>query len=169
VTPGNFLIDIIDDGLPLLADLGGPQPSDDARRLLLTIAQQETGLRARYQSSPATAPGPARGWWQFEQGGGVAGVLSHPRSQALAKAVCDTCSVVVQSAAVYRAIEGHDLLATCFARLLVWTDPHPLPTTATAGWDCYMRLWRPGVPHPDTWAGFWSIADRTVSGNPWHS
>src|SRR5262249_29333550 len=100
-------------------------------------------LAARYQNSPSASAGPARGWWQFEQFGGTQGVLTHPRSQKLALAVCGQCSVVAQSAAVWRSLEGHDVLSACFSRLLIWTDPHPLPTTATPGLDCYMRLWRP--------------------------
>src|ERR1700729_1154720 len=108
--PGTFLTDIIDDGLAFVAGLGGPQPSDDARRLMLCIALQESGpgLSARYQNSPATTPGPARGWWQFEQGGGVAGVLQHAASRTMAAEACSRVTVVPQPAAVWRAIEGND-------------------------------------------------------------
>ena len=56
--------------------------------------------------------------------------------------------VAPDAASVWRAIEGHDRLATAFARLLLWTDPHPIPTEERAAWDCYLRLWQPGKPCP---------------------
>jgi len=164
--PAVFLREMIDPGIELLALLssGRPSVSDNARRMLLAIAQQESGpnLDARYQSSPAAAPGPARGWWQFEQGGGVAGVLSHTNSRDLANKVCQALTVVNISSAVWRALEGNDRLACCFARLLLWTDPAPLPTTQQDGWNCYTWLWRPGSPHPDVWPGNWQVASTTV-------
>ena len=164
MTPETFLSRIIDDGLDFLASFGGPPVSEAARRLLLCIAMQESGatLDARYQGSPSTAPGPARGWWQFEQGGGVAGVLQHASSKQLAALTCAHLEVVAAPAAVWRAIEGNDLLSCAFARLLVWTDPHALPTTENSGWDCYMRLWRPGKPHRDAWTLNWPRASSCV-------
>lgn len=164
MTPDHFTTHVIDHGLLILKELGGPDLSDDARRLLLAIAQQESGasLNARYQNSPSSSPGPARGWWQFEQGGGVAGVLQHGATKALAARVCTHLSVVAASAAVWRALEGNDALASCFARLLVFTDPHPLPTNEGAAWECYLRLWRPGKPHPDSWPKNWSVACSTI-------
>jgi len=162
--PEIFLSDILDPGLAALAEQGGPVVSDAARRFLLAVALQESGpkLDARYQNSPAGAPGPARGWWQFEQSGAVRGVLTHSASQRLARLMCDACTVVAGEAAVWRALEGHDLLASAFARLLLWTDPPPIPTTQPAAWDCYMRLWRPGKPNQPAWAGNWSTAVQTV-------
>ena len=164
--PSEFLRDILDPGIAFLADLGSPPPSDDARRFLLAVAMQESGpkLDARYQGSPSATPGPARGWWQFEQGGGVRGVLTHAASRDRAGQVCDALRVQRNDAAVWRAIEGNDLLAACFARLLLWTDVPPLPTTEAAAWDCYaLRLWRPGKPHPETWGGNWRTASETVA------
>ena len=162
--PEIFLANILDPGLAALTEQGGPPVSDAARRFLLAVALQESGpkLEARYQNSPAASPGPARGWWQFEQGGGVRGVLTHSASQRLARLMCDACTVVAADAAVWRALEGHDLLASAFGRLLLWTDPQPLPTTQQGAWDCYMRLWRPGKPKPDVWPGNWRTADQTV-------
>lgn len=160
-----FLTDVIDPGLDILADIGGPAPSDDACRFLLAVALQEIGtdLVARYQSSPSTSPGPARGRWQFECGGGVAGVLSHAASKDLAAEVCSAFEVVCGKEAVWRSLEGNDLLALCFARLLMWTDPFPVPTNESDAWDCYAeRLWRPGKPHPDVWPGNWATADAVV-------
>ena len=164
--PIEFVQRILDPGLAFLAGLGGPAPSEAARRFLLTVALQESGptLAARYQASPSSSPGPARSWWQMEQGGGVRGVLAHQASAALAKLLCEGCYVVPQDAAVWRALEGHDLLAVGFARLLVLTDPHPIPTEQQPAWTCYCdRLWRPGKPHPETWGGNWTTAGRTIA------
>jgi hypothetical protein len=163
--PIQFLTGIIDGGLAFVAGLGGPQPSDNARRLMLCIALQESGpgLNARYQNSPATTPGPARGWWQFEQGGGVAGVLQHAASRTMAAEACSRVTVVPQPAAVWRAIEGNDTLSCAFARLLMWTDPPALPTTEDSGWDFYMRLWRPGKPHRAAWGPNWHTANDAMA------
>lgn len=169
MTPGTFLVGTIDPGLDFVADLAGPKPTDDVRRFLLAVALQESGkaLTARYQNSPSGTPGPARGWWQFEQGGGVTGVLNHQASATLAKLACDALTIVNQPAAVWRALEGHDVLAATFARLLLWTDPQPVPTTEAAAWDCYAkRLWRPGAPHPETWPQNWATAGAAVASMP---
>jgi hypothetical protein len=164
--PTAFLA-LIDDGLELLTSLGGPASSDSARRFMLTIALQESGpkLDARYQGSPNTSPGPARGWWQFEQGGGVNGVLTHASSRTLAQLVCEKLAVVPQAAAVWRALEGSDLLSVSFARLLIFTDPAPVPSADVAAWDYYARVWRPGKPHPETWSGNWQTASDAIIAN----
>lgn len=164
MTPADFLRTIIDPGLAHLEALGGPRSSDEARRFLLAAALQESGprLEARYQHHPATTPGPARGWWQFEQGGGVHGVLNHRASTALARAALAAHEVAPENAAVWRTLEGHDVLATVFARLLLWTDPDALPRTQAEGWTQYSRLWRPGKPKPETWPNNWRVADETV-------
>ena len=26
---------------------------------------------------------------------------------------------------------------------------------ADGAWECYLRTWRPGKPHPETWAAYW--------------
>lgn len=166
MTPDRFLRSMIDPGLLGLRLLGGPPNSDAAARtFLLAVAQQESGaaLEARYQSSPSSTPGPARGFWQFEQGGGVHGVMQHAVSQSLAMSVCASLTVQWNEPAVWRALEGHDVLAVAFARLLLWTDPYPIPTTQDAAWTCYAeRLWRPGAPHPEVWPGNWQRAVATV-------
>jgi len=125
------------------------------------------GLEARYQGSPSSNAGPARGFYQFESGGGVSGVLTHEASSDLAAKVCTALVVQRQEAAVWRALEGNDLLATCFARLLLWTDPPPLPTTEDEAWEAYAeRLWRPGAPHRDAWHMNWQTASETVERAP---
>ena len=60
---------------PALAELP-PMPSEAAARvMLLAIAGVESGCYARVQVPVAHA----RGLWQFERGGGVAGVLADPQ------------------------------------------------------------------------------------------
>ena len=163
IPPDVFLADYIQPGLRELERLGGPLPSRQAELFMLAIAQQESGpnLNARYQHSPRPVAGPARGWWQFETAG-VEGVLAHRASRTLALAACELYVVVPQAAPVHRALEGHDMLACMIARLLIWTDPAPLPTTWQDGWRYYMRTWRPGRPHENRWPGHWDTATRTV-------
>jgi hypothetical protein len=164
MSPDRFLDLVINPGLRFLEGIGGPAPTNNARRFMLAIALQESGpgLAARYQNSPSSSPGPARGFWQFEQGGGVAGVLTHPSVSSWSNEVCKLLEVVNQAAAAWRAIEGNDVLAACFARLLIYTDPAALPTEQDAAWNYYLRTWRPGKPHQSAWPSNWSVASRTV-------
>jgi hypothetical protein len=159
----HFYNEIVSPGLAHLFALGGPRPSDTATQMLLTIALQESALKHRVQRLNSGNPGPARGWWQFERMGGVAGVMQHPSSSKLARALCESCLVPFTSADIWRCLEGHDVLATGFARLLLWTDPRPLPKNAHAGWDYYMDNWRPGKPHPAKWPGYWRIASDVLA------
>lgn len=117
--------------------------------LMLAIGLQESRLEYRRQIA-----GPARGFWQFERGGGVKGVLTHPASMFKAAKLCVAREVEANSAAVYDRLEHDDQLAAGFARLLLLTDPRPLPdaTDADGAWAYYLRNWRPGKPHPQTWA-----------------
>lgn len=121
---------------------------DRADVLMLAIGLQESRFEHRRQIN-----GPARGWWQFEQGGGVRGVLTHPASRLHAVNVCQFLGVPNTSVHVYRALEHDDVLAAAFARLLLWTDSRPLPALGDEAdaWDYYIRNWRPGKPHPQTW------------------
>ena len=111
--------------------------------MLLAIGLQESRFVHRRQIG-----GPARGFWQFEQGGGVRGVLAHPASAALARQVCQVRGVPPTAPSVYSRLELDDVLAAAFARLLLWTDPARLPRTgdADAAWALYLRTWRPGKP-----------------------
>lgn len=162
MTPEEFCERVIDPGLDFLASIAGPVATPNVRRFLLCIALQESGpkLDARYQGSPGATPSAARGFFQFEQGGGVAGVLTHAASKTLALDVCAKLTVVPQAAAVWRALEGSDLLAAAFARLLIFTDPKSIPTTEQVAWEYYLRVWRPGKPHRDAWTGNWKTADN---------
>ncbi|HAZ61011.1 MAG TPA: hypothetical protein DCY89_05495 [Gammaproteobacteria bacterium] len=144
---------------PALSLLPPRMDSRAARVLMLAIAGQESAMRHRRQIR-----GPARGFWQFEQGGGVAGVLRHAQSKPHIRSVLRALHYPATSTAAdcYIAIEHNDVLAAAFARLLLWTDPAPLPTDAAGGWSLYLRTWRPGKPHPDTWAGHFARATEAV-------
>jgi len=129
-----------------------------ARIHLLTTGLQESGLTQRVQMGG----GPARGLLQFEQGGGVRGVLEHPSTINLAAWACRARKVTPNARAVWEALETDDVLAMAFGRLLMWTDPYKLPSDAKGGWDLYMRTWRPGKPHADTWPAFYARAENYV-------
>ncbi len=158
MTPAFVLAHTIPAALSLLP----PQmDTATARAMLLAIGLQESRFVHRRQ-----VKGPARGYWQFEERGGVAGVLTHQNTMHDAWDVCDALGYKISSSpdGVYAAIADNDVLACCFARLLLWTLPDALSTTAEGGWDRYIRAWRPGKPHPETWAGHWETAWSLVEG-----
>ncbi len=130
-----------------------------ARVLLAAIGMQESEFSYRQQVS-----GPARGFWQFEQGGGVRGVLAHPVSGPYARSICGLRAVAPVESDVYAALLTDDMLACAFARLLLFTDPAPLPAIGDiqASWAYYQRNWRPGEPHADAWAGNYFAAHAAV-------
>lgn len=135
--------------------------SVQARQMLLAIGLQESKFLYRRQ----LGNGPAASFWQFEKGGGVKGVMTHPTSSAIARDVCAARGVLFDQTAVWLAMQTDDVLGCCFARLLLLTDPAPLPSVidAAGGWRYYERNWRPGKPHRETWDAYWSAA-RTALG-----
>lgn len=137
--------------------------SPEADVMLLAIGLQESRLVDRYQVIDRARPhikGAARGLWQFEHGGGVIGVLQHLASARYAKAACAIRQVSTVSMDVYQALEHDDLLACAIARLLLWTDRAPLPPLGQeeAAWNYYLRNWRPGKPHRNTWGALYTQA-----------
>lgn len=140
---------------PALAELP-PMPSEAAARvMLLAIAGVESGCYARVQVPVAHA----RGLWQFERGGGVAGVLAHRATAAHAAAACRRRQIPAAADEAWRALERDDVLAAIFARLLLLTDPAALPSGQDAGRACYLRAWRPGKPcSAAKWADSWRMA-----------
>lgn len=146
-----------------LQDQHGIEYSAQAARFLLTIALQESNLSARRQvvASGAEA-GPAASFWQFEQGGAATGVLTHHAVAAKMKTVCEAYSVKPTPAGLWEAIRYQDIVAACAARLLIYTLPDALPTTADQAWQQYLSAWRPGKPKPDKWAAYWKMAGETV-------
>lgn len=122
--------------------------------------QESDGYRTRLQYNG----GPARGYWQFEEGGGVKGVMTHEKTASLARSVCHARGVPFVRHTVWEALATDDVLAAAFARLLMYTDPFALPTTQAAAWTMYAkRLWRPGKPHPDKWPASWAFALSVVA------
>jgi hypothetical protein len=166
MTPTEFDARILQPGIEALPLIGGPAPSLSARRVLLAVAIQESGLRYRAQRLANGKAGQARGWWQFESGGGVAGVMAHKACKDWVRRLCDYHEVTWEREAVWRALEGHDALAVGLARALLQTDPYPIPMAQEGAWTCYAhRLWRPGKPHWQTWPAAWETAS-SVTGMP---
>ncbi|MGW8306391.1 MAG: hypothetical protein ACWGIK_11295 [Achromobacter pulmonis] len=149
---------------PALALLPARMDTAEARVMLVAIGLQESRFTHRRQIG-----GPARGFWQFEKGtrasrGGVWGVYLHVASKGHLAGLCKARSVACDPDAIYAALEYDDVLAAGVARLLLWTDPKALPAVgdADAGWSLYLRTWRPGRPHPDTWPDLYRQAAAEV-------
>ncbi|MGV2895064.1 hypothetical protein ACNPPY_04675 [Achromobacter sp. AGC78] len=144
---------------PALGLLPATRDTREARVMLLAIGLQESRFVHRRQIK-----GPAVGFWQFERGGGVRGVLAHASSWADARAVCAIRDVEPTSTGVYNSLAHDDILAAAFARLLLWTDPQRLPSLGDAdgAWSLYLRTWRPGKPHPETWPALYAQAIAAV-------
>ncbi|WP_424917654.1 hypothetical protein [Achromobacter spanius] len=144
---------------PALGLLPANRDTRAARVMLLAIGLQESRFLHRRQIK-----GPAVGFWQFERGGGVRGVLAHPSSWADARAVCAIRDVEPTSTGVYNSLAHDDILAAAFARMLLWTDPKRLPSLGDAdgAWSLYLRTWRPGKPHPETWPALYAQALAAV-------
>lgn len=144
---------------PGLALLGPGFDTLKARVLLLTIGLQESRLIHRWQIVDPYRPdlkGPARGLWQFERNG-VAAVLGNALTAPHAQAACALRGIAPQTRAVWSWLSEDDLLAACFARLLLWANPRPLPELGRGAeaWDYYLATWGPGKPIRRTWDGFY--------------
>jgi|SRR5690554_6265003 len=144
---------------PALELLPADMTSPEAEVMLLAIGLQESRFKARRQIR-----GPARGFWQFERGGGVLGVLRHRATSRHALHICDARGVQPVADQVYQRLERDDILSAAFARLLLWSDPHRLPAVGgvAAAWDLYIRTWRPGQPHRHTWDALYAQAMEEV-------
>ena len=137
-----------------LSQLPNAMDTPDARQMLYTPGFQESLLLHRRQiikkGGKLVPEGPAKGLWQFERGGGCRGVLEHWSTRDLARSLCVAHGVHATPQAVWDALEFNDVLAASMARLLLWTDPKPLPKrneagAEEAGWAYYLRTWRPGA------------------------
>ncbi len=140
---------IIDTAIAPALDIIDLPMRPEATVLMLAIGLQESRFATRRQYGN----GPAAGYWQFERGGGVKGVLNHPTSRLKAVKLCGAQGVDASPLAVWEALQVDDVLAAGFARLLLLTDPNKLPavTDEAGGWTYYVRNWRPGKPHAVTW------------------
>lgn len=151
--------------IPALQELHycGIPDTPDARRFLLAIALQESALAHRRQVIAGKGEaGPAASFWQFEAGGGCQGVLTHFQVAQCMRRLCAEFKVSPTPQGLWEAMRYHDIIAAIAARLLVYTLPDKLPTTPEAGWAQYIEAWRPGKPHPHTWAQAWQTATTAV-------
>jgi hypothetical protein len=165
MTPIRLLESAIVPALRELAAHGIPD-SPQARRFMLAIALQESGLAHRRQVSPGGAEeGPAASYWQFERGGGCKGVLTHRAAAPHMRRVCEDYNVEPTAQGLWEAMRYNDIVAASAARLLIFTLPGDLPATADQGWEQYTEAWRPGKPHKATWPNNWNLADLTVRSN----
>lgn len=124
-------------------------PTREAAVLLMAIAGQESNWAARRQGGG----GPARSYWQFEKGGGIAELFQKTPRQL--GAMCVLLDIPYNQTVVFEAMAWNDTLACTMARLLLWQDPAALPAIGDkdASWQYYLRNWRPGAPRPDDWPG----------------
>lgn len=131
-----------------------------AKAEIIAIGLQESRFEHRRQMNN----GPAMGFWQFEQGGGVRGVLNHAQTKRIATALCARFNIEASVIPTWSALEHNDVLACCFARLLLLTAPWPLPgpDDPDEGWRQYEWCWRPGKPHPEFWPENFSRAWQMV-------
>lgn len=146
--------------------------SDRATVMLLAIGQQESRFEHTYQvvAGKPGHKGPARGYWQFELGrpdvgGGVWGVFKHPASRYWLAQLCAARGVAFAPTTIWRTLEEDHVLAAGVARLLLFTDPRPLPELGDSkgAWKLYAnRTWLPGKPHPETWDDFYANALEAV-------
>lgn len=149
----------------LLAYLSGKpaMASHQAQVMLLAIALQESNGEHRWQ-----VRGPARGWWQFEKMGGLAGVMRHRSTGEMAETLMGELDLTPSVDAAWEALPHSELLQAAMARLLLWTDTRPLPLpmqeNEDIAWDIYRDNWRPGKPHRERWAAAWKRA-RDVCGD----
>lgn len=131
---------------PALLLLPARMESPQAVVMLLAIGLQESRFTYRRQMGN----GPAKSFWQAEQGGGMVTGLLRYRVQDvrdLATGLCVLRGVAPAAPDVWNAIEHDDVLAAGLARLLLYTDPARLPVLGdeAAAWDLYLRTWRPGA------------------------
>lgn len=148
--------------IPALGLLPARLDSPAARAMVIAICLQESRLTHRRQIG-----GPARGYGQFEQGGSVHGVLTHPATKPLIVPVLAALDYPnALEFDCWTAIEHNDILACCFARLLLYTllDALPAENETQKAWGQYISAWRPGAPKPLTWpalyAQAWAIVDK---------
>lgn len=150
MTPDAMRETIIDPALAFMANALklARLDSTEAGVMILAIFGQEGDFQYRRQIG-----GTARSFAQFEAAG-ARGVMVHPASSPLAHAILDALDIPTDIPTVHEALAWNDHLAVAMARLLLWTDPAPLPAVidAATAWTIYLRLWRPGKPGPDRWA-----------------
>ena len=131
-----------------------------AQAMLIAIGLQESQFEHRRQ----LGDGPARGFWQFEQGG-VRGVLDHKLTKPLVTPVLHAMLYAADVWTVWNAIEHNDILACTVARLNLYWLPQALPGPGDVdeAWRQYTFAWRPGKPRRHTWADNYAQAWQWAS------
>lgn len=140
-----------------------PYYTPEAAMGLLAIALQETALDYRAQ----LGDGPARSFYQFEQGNeanGLIGLLLSEKAHPTAYEMTTMLGYKWNFDYLYKAIEFADDLATVYARLLLHTDPRQLKVDEEWMWQIYYDCWRPGKPSRDRWKTSWRTAVNTFVG-----
>lgn len=143
---------------PALALLPSQMTSDEVKVMELAVGRQESNFAAREQVN-----GPARGFWQFERNG-VLAVMHHSSTSSHAYDLCTKLGVKWGSTSILNTLAQDDELAAGFARLLLWTDPRPLPEIGdkVGAWNLYERCWRPGKPAYTRWGSAYDQAIEAV-------
>lgn len=166
MTPGLF----IDCGImPAYGLLPAKMASREATAMLIAIGLIESRFQFRRQvvrySHEQPVYGPARGYLQFESGG-IFGVLRHEASRVLVREVLAELNYDDDMMTAWMAVEHNDVLAATFGRLLLWTDPKPIPQFGqdVTAYEYYLRLWRPGKPQSqETFTKYFDEAWRIAS------
>ena len=157
--------------IPALSLLDPKLDTPAARALLICIALQETGLRARRQMLEArdhwweSKPGKGHGFWQFERDGATRGVMvRNAAASAIVLPVIDALLYPRDPYAVHEALIHNDVLACVLARALLYSVPDALPgpNDPAKGWAQYVGAWRPGKAHPEVWPENYRIAWEAV-------
>lgn len=161
MTPTDLLFDVIDPALGYLHEevSDAPAISDEARVIILAISGQEGAFKERRQIG-----GPARSYWQFESGGGVAGVMGHTKTGPMLRALCSALDIPYDRPTIFEAMAWNDRLGCAMARFLLFTDAAALPKVGDqeGAWNYYLRNWRPGKPHHARWGANYQAAMKSV-------
>lgn len=149
--------------IPALAFIRRNLPSIPAsveeHTMLLAIAGQESNWTDRRQANS----GPASSFWQFERGG-ILGVMRDDETSKSVAVLCGMAGIAFQSTVIWRLMgtpEG-DNFSAAMARLLLWSDPMPLPKGEADSYLYYLGLWRPGAPSRERWAAVYPQAVEAI-------
>lgn len=135
--------------------------------LVMCCAGQESRWKDRLQIGigqyhPQTVG--ARSYWQMESTWGGPVAINDVQQKAGAKlaAVCAELEIPSDELTLYEACAWNDMLACALARLNLWIDPAPLPEVGNkeGAWSYYLRCWKPGAPHHDSWS---EVYDQSVA------
>ena len=155
--------------------LPGKYDTPQRRVMMIAIAGQESGdwLQTRqiaFYRDGKPVYGKANGVTQFEENGAVKAVLQHVSTSIEAKAVCLRRGVAPLPGDAWRAMAVDQPFNLAFAALLLYSDRAPLPALGDVegALAYYLRNWRPGKPHPDTWRFYYLAALEFVTGRSIH-